>query len=341
MSGAPSLYFLNHYLPSIRTPFQLAIASSPVRIIQYANNKKLILGLRYTNAGFWDVYTFKFSEGGPFTKQQLDNAEKVAVISEETRDNYFGKDIPATGKYIESGNDRFRVTGVVKTVPVTQTLVSADIYVPYTISAADLRNTDVYGNYNGTLLAGSPSDLPAIQNEYNYLLTKIPIHSKEYDQLSSYADKYFESVVRASPLGDHSSSSGLGRFYLILTILSLLFLLLPAINLVNINISRILERSSEIGMRKSFGASSAALALQFLIENLILTGIGCLIGLILSSLIIYIINQQNIINNVRLTINLHVLMYSLLSFLVFGLLSGVYPAWRMSRMHIVTALKAQ
>ena len=44
-------------------------------------------------------------------------------------------------------------------------------------------------------------------------------------------------------------------------------MLLPAVNLVNLNVSRIMERASEIGVRKAFGASSRALVGQFVVEN--------------------------------------------------------------------------
>jgi hypothetical protein len=48
-------------------------------------------------------------------------------------------------------------------------------------------------------------------------------------------------------------------------------MLLPTVNLVNLNISRIMERASEIGARKAFGASSWVIILQFMLENLVLT----------------------------------------------------------------------
>ena len=57
-------------------------------------------------------------------------------------------------------------------------------------------------------------------------------------------------------------------------------MVLPAINLVNINLSRIYERSSEIGVRKAFGAAGRDLVLQFVVENIFLCVIGGLIGLV-------------------------------------------------------------
>jgi putative ABC transport system permease protein len=118
-------------------------------------------------------------------------------------------------------------------------------------------------------------------------------------------------------------------------------MLLPTLNLININISRIMERSSEIGVRKAFGASGMTLVGQFVVENIILTLLGTIIAIVLSFIILQIINNGDLIANMNLTINFNVLYYSLLACLVFGLISGVYPAWRMSRLQVVTALKAQ
>ena len=101
-----------------------------------------------------------------------------------------------------------------------------------------------------------------------------------------------------------------------------------------------MERSSEIGVRKAFGASSRTLIYQFIVENLILTFLGGLIGIVLSYFIIRIINSANLIDNVVLSLNMTVLLFAFLTCLIFGLLSGVYPAWRMSKLNVVNALKA-
>ena len=61
-------------------------------------------------------------------------------------------------------------------------------------------------------------------------------------------------------------------------------MLLPTVNLININVSRIMERASEIGVRKAFGASSRTLVGQFIVENLILTLVGGAVGFGLSAL---------------------------------------------------------
>ena len=156
------------------------------------------------------------------------------------------------------------------------------------------------------------------------------------DRQESYADSYVGSFIRRSG----GPGNKLATLYFVIGIVTFVFMLLPTINLVNINITRIMERSSEIGVRKAFGASSGTLVIQFIVENLILTVLGGLLGLILAAVVIGIINNSGWIPNADLSLNPMVLTISLLMCLLFGLLSGVYPAWRMSRLQIVAALKS-
>jgi putative ABC transport system permease protein len=121
----------------------------------------------------------------------------------------------------------------------------------------------------------------------------------------------------------------------------LLFMLLPTLNLVNINLSRILDRASEIGVRKAFGASSRTLIGQFIVENLVLTLLGSLAGLVLASLVLSALNSSGLLPYARLALNYRIFLYGLAMAVFFGILSGVYPAWRMSKLHPVQALRGR
>jgi putative ABC transport system permease protein len=111
------------------------------------------------------------------------------------------------------------------------------------------------------------------------------------------------------------------------------------VNLVNLNTSRIMERASEIGVRKAFGASSRTLVGQFIVENLVLTLVGAAIGFVLAAWLLQVINTSGVIQYAELSLNYRIFGWGVLLAMAFGLLSGVYPAWRMSRMHPVQALK--
>jgi putative ABC transport system permease protein len=334
-----SLYYINTYLSTLKKPEKIAFSSSSSAANTYVNNKKIVVDYKYTNAAFWQVMEFDFLEGKPYNQKQIDQAQHVAVISEGLKKKYFG-DVPSViGKYIEADNTRYQVIGVVKDVSKTLWNVYGNMYLPYTTSKFSDKNTDLMGSYTAVLVAKSTGEIPAMVAEYNQMLKKVPFDKKQFDQLDIRPDTYLASLTRGI-LGD-DKSTGITKFFLVLGLVTFIFLLLPTINLVNINITRIMERSSEIGVRKAFGASSRTLVFQFVIENMILTCIGGLIGLVLSVLAIYFINSADLIGNLNLTMNLKVLFYSFIACLFFGLLSGVYPAWQMSRLNVVTALKAQ
>lgn len=334
--GTPSFYFLTHYAGSLKTPVKIAVSSERRGTNAYVNNKKIAINLKYTNAAYWEVLEYDFLEGKPFTKQQIDNGEHVAVISEDIKKEYFG-DVPSvTGKYIEAGNEQYRVCGVVKSMPLTAYMLYSDIYLPYTISKKDYNSQGYRGDYTGILLAASKSDVPKMQKEYEQMVRRLPMSDKEFDHINSYADTFITGYLRTG----NESHSGVAIALAAIAIFTLLVMLLPTLNLVNINITRIMERSSEIGVRKAFGASSKTLVYQFIVENLILTLLGGLIGVILSFVIIQVLNSANLIPHLVLSLNFTVLSIALLTCLIFGLVSGVYPAWRMSKLNVVTALKA-
>jgi putative ABC transport system permease protein len=119
----------------------------------------------------------------------------------------------------------------------------------------------------------------------------------------------------------------------------LLFMLLPALNLVNLNMGRILERSAEIGVRKAFGATSLQLAGQLVVENVLLCLAGGLLGLACARLVLWWLEASQLIPYLEVDINLPVFGCGMLLALVFGLLSGALPAWKMSRLDPVHALK--
>ena len=125
----------------------------------------------------------------------------------------------------------------------------------------------------------------------------------------------------------------------VIAVAMLFFMLLPALNLVNLNTGRIMERSSEIGVRKAFGASSSQLVIQFVLENVSLCLFGGLLGLIFAKGVLVWLEHSGLIPYLKVDINLDVFFCGLFITLVFGLLSGVIPAWKMSRVHPVLALK--
>lgn len=339
-TGPMSLHYIRDHVYTLKTPAKIGISSTPNTVNAYKGAQKFKLFIKYTDAGFWEVTQFDFLQGRPYTMQNIDNNDFVAVINDRTRDEYFGRGAEAVGRYIDIESIRYRVIGVVRGCPITRLNTASDIYMPYNCSKTADRDMERTGPFAAILLAGDPADLPRIKAEYAETVARaqaaIP-KSDDYRYLVSHADGYLESFVGG--IFDFTEGTAKTFFFGVITLFALFFMTLPALNLVNLNISRILERASEIGIRKAFGASAKRLVGQFIVENVLITLAGGLLALLFSGIIIYLINSRQLYAYVDLRINWTVALAAFGASLVFGLLSGVYPAWRMSKLPAAEALR--
>ena len=332
-TGPASYDFLDHTARQLKDAEAVTIFSVQSRVSGYLGTRKVKAYLKRTDASFWQVFDFKFIEGQPFSALDDANARFVAVINESTRDRFFGGG-SALGKTIELDDQRFRVIGVVRDVPIVRFAPFADVWVPMGTSKNAGTLKKLPEGFLAVVLAHKAGDLPALRAEFQRLVKAYPLPDSSYKWIEASLETFFEFVSRG-----FSNQSHPGILRAILVVLAFLFMTLPAMNLMSINLSRVSERSSEIGVRKAFGAPSSSLVAQFVVENLILTIIGGAIGLLLSTLVMAAINRSGAIPYAHLSLNLRIFWYALLLSVVFGLFSGVYPAWRMSRLHPVQALR--
>jgi putative ABC transport system permease protein len=328
---------LDRYARDLPGVERLAITSTPEEVYSYQVGTRVKLFIRRSDAEYWRVLDFRFLEGGPFTDQDVSNGSLVAVINASTRDRFFGGP-PAVGKTIEADGQHFRVIGVVPDLPILRQVSFAEIYVPVTSAKTDAYREQLLGGFTGLLLARSPADFPAIKAEFASRLPQVPLPGKRWEKLTSRASTFFEYSAEMAIPGEASASKPALMWALIAGMM-LLFALLPTVNLVNLNMSRIMERASEIGVRKAFGASSRTLVGQFIVENVVLALAGGVIGFAGSALVLEAVNRSGLVPYAQFAMNYRIFFYGLGLAVLFGTLSGVYPAWRMSRMHPVQALK--
>ena len=319
---------------------RLSLYEGPHTVQSYVDGRKIASSLKRTDDEFWRILDFSFIEGGPYGTSDVAEARFVAVINATTRQRFFGG-APAAGQTIEADGQRFRVVGVVEDVSEVRRTAFAEIWVPYTTAKTDAYKREVMGDWNAMVLAKDAASLDGIHQEFNSRLLRVELPDpKTFQTIVAPFETKVEGFARMMPTGDRKNPDRqVGKLAGFLAALALLFVLVPTVNLVNINISRIMERASEIGVRKAFGAPARTLVGQFLIENILLTLVGGLIGFTLSILALRIISQSGMFTYARFTLNPRVFMYGLVAAFLFGLISGVYPAWRMSRLNPVDALK--
>ena len=323
-------------LPNVE---RLAIASLPGSVYSFLNGQRIRSYLKRTDAVFWQVLDFTFLEGGPFTAADVADHRMVAVINESTRQRFFSGQ-PAVGRTLEADGQRFTVVGVVPDVPILRIVPFADIWVPVTTAKSDGYTRELVGSFMGILLLEDPAKLALTRDELWSRLRTAQLPEPGFQTIEATPETLFDTLGRMFTGSGTGAGTGYGRrLQVVLIVAALLFMLLPALNLINLNTSRILERSSEIGVRKAFGASSRTLVGQFVVENLVLTLVGAAVGLAVSAWLLQVINASGVIQYAQLSLNYRIFGWGVLLAVAFGLLSGVYPAWRMSRLHPVQALK--
>ena len=334
--------FLHRYVRTLRTPERVSISQDGIdQVVSYPGNQSLKLDRRYTDAEFWQVLDFNFVAGRPYTLSEVRGAAHVAIINESTCRRYFGTTQGVVGRTFEIDLVPYKVVGVVHDVPISRTRSYADFWVPITTSNDDLRNPDYLGYYQAIVLARSAAEVPTVQQEYAQVIRQVPVPDpKQFGEVHSYARTLLQSYTE-QVAGRDGDENGVGRFARLALGLALLFMLLPALNLVNINVSRMLERSSEIGVRKAFGATSGTLVRQFLVENIFLTLLGGMLGLALTAGILQLLNGSHYLPYANFALNGRVFLVALGIVLFFGIMSGVYPAYKMSKLQAVKALKGE
>lgn len=336
-NGLAGYGFLDRYVRNLQRAEKVSVFTMFSTAYSYRDGERIQSWIKYTDGAYWEILEFNFLEGGPFTADDDRNANPVAVINEATRRRFFDNE-PAVGKTIEVDGQRFRVAGVVPNVPIFRVLPFADIWAPMGAAKSRPDRNELMGNHMAMILARDAADIPALKAEFRALLNQVEFTDpRNFNRFESAAETFFEFTARLFGTTDMESQPR--RFFIGLIIAAILFMVLPTINLININVSRIMERASEIGVRKAFGASSRTLVGQFIVENLLLTLIGGALGFGLSRLALSAITSSGLLPYAEFNLNYRIFLYGLLTAIIFGLISGVYPAWKMSRLHPVEALK--
>jgi len=295
------------------------------------------------------VFDFSFVAGKPYDQATFDAGLPVAVITESVARRLF-QTTEAVGREFLLNHAPYTVSGVVKDVSTLANTAYAQVWVPYT-STEITKSTwsdEHMGMMSVTILAKSRDDFPAIREETER-------RRQEYDTV--IGENGYSLIYRNRPYDQEKNAAGMAaniepdvdqarRQRLIIFII---LLIVPAINLSSMTQSRLRQRVAEIGVRRAFGSTRLELMGQIIAENLVVTLLAGVMGLLLSVAFAYLGNTLLFAQEFSQTLSppavdasilLHgsTFGWALLFCFVLNLLSSGIPAWRASRIGIVNAL---
>ncbi|MBL7057926.1 ABC transporter permease [Patescibacteria group bacterium] len=289
--------------------------------------------LNGVTSGYLTVEGVELKEGRFFLKAEERNMSRNVVIGSLVKEELFG-DSDAIGQKIQIRDHSFNVIGVLKEKGMVA-LSNADdqILIPMKTMQKLIAGVDHLAIIR--VKVDNEENVKQVMEDVKYI---IRAQHNIVDQTGAQDDFTVRSAAEA--LETITTITDSLRYFLAL--IAALSLVVGGIGIMNIMIVSVTERTQEIGLRKAIGASSANISNQFLIETISITSIGGLIGIILGSLISYFIYlgaQFLDYKDWEFIITLDSVALSVGVSIVVGLIFGIYPARRASKLQPVEALR--
>jgi len=334
--GTLGYKLIDQYLKPLKNAELVAATSFPQSVSIYQEGRVSDQLMRLTDAEYWQILDFKVVSGRVINADDVAQGRMVAVLNESTARKLFPGQ-PYLGQKFSANGQTFTVIGVVQDEMHVNAF--ADIWTPISAQPSSDYKNNLFGGFGAIIMARQPEDLPALKKEIMEAAKRVQFDDPNFFNTARFWGDSKLALFSRTLLSSRAEDGDAGTLLTIIVVLMLLFMALPALNLINLNVGRIMERSSEIGVRKAFGATSRQLIAQLVLENVLLCLIGGAIGLAGAAAVLWWLEGSGIIPYLKVHLNLTVFGYGLLITLVFGVLSGVIPAWKMSRLAPVHALK--
>lgn len=335
-SGTLGYKIIEQYLKPLKHAELVSATAFPQSVSVYQEGRVSDQLMRLTDAEYWQILDFTVVSGRVINADDVAQGRMVAVLNESTARKLF-PGLPYLGQKFSANGQTFTVIGVVQDEMHVNAF--ADIWTPITAQPSSDYKNQLFGGFGAIIMARTPEELPALQKEIMAAAKSVQFDDPTVFNIARFWGDSKLALFSRTLLSSQAEDGDAGTLLTIIVVLMLLFMALPALNLVNLNVGRIMERSSEIGVRKAFGATSRQLVAQLVLENVLLCLIGGAIALAAAAGVLWWLESADLIPYLKVHLNLAVFGYGLLITLVFGVLSGVIPAWKMSRLAPVHALK--
>ncbi|HAE37722.1 MAG TPA: ABC transporter permease [Candidatus Riflebacteria bacterium] len=276
---------------------------------------------------FQSVRNYGLIEGSFITDENVNGRASVALIGPDVADKLFGRQTLVTGETIRIDGQPFRVIGVLESKG-GGSFGSQDniILVPITTARVRLLDKD-RDNVDTIYIQALSSDaVPAASEEISQILSSRHHTKVGEDDFTIYSQEDFLSLA--------------GTITNVLTIflggIAAISLLVGGIGIMNIMLVSVTERTREIGIRMAIGARTNDILYQFLVEAVVLSCVGGILGIVggylLSNIIGHFVEFKPVVSNASIIV-------SILFSAAVGIFFGLYPAWKASKLDPIEAFR--
>ncbi|MFH1427806.1 MAG: ABC transporter permease [Patescibacteria group bacterium] len=285
-----------------------------------------------TTVGYLEVEGGELEQGRFFTKDEERNMAKLAVLGSTVKNELFGESY-AVGQRVKIGKHYFEVIGVMKE---RGTVAFQDYDDQALIPLRTMQKLIAGVNHLGLIRA-------KIDNEsnMNQAMSDITLTIREQHDIIDQSGESDDFTVRsaAEALDMITTITNALRYFL--AAMAALSLIVGGIGIMNIMLISVTERTREIGLRKAVGANNFNILSQFLLEAVSLTLVGGIVGIILGSVIALIIalGAKFLGYDWAFIVSFFSIFLAITVSSLVGLVFGLYPASKASRLQPVEALR--
>jgi len=297
-------------------------ANSYVTIYQSKNWTTTVSGV---SSNFQDVNNWTMAEGRFISSKNVENRERVAVVGQTVVKNLFAGEDPV-GKEIRVKNIPFRVIGVLNSKGNGTMGNDQDdvIFIPYTTAMERVEGVDYLRMIY--VIANDDNSIDRLQSDIENLLRVR--HSIKDTNLDDFNIQNMKSIME-------TMEQTTGTLTLFLGAVAAISLVVGGIGIMNIMLVSVTERTREIGIRKALGATYFVIVTQFLIEAVVISLMGGLIGIALG------IGASKLIglaSGMSTVISVPTIVLSFAFSMAIGLVFGIYPARKAAKLNPIDAL---
>ena len=275
------------------------------------------------------------TQGRLFTEEEEEDGAMVVVLGGSSVQNLFGSpDADCVGKTVRIGSSQYTVVGAIK----TDTPYQSDIaYMPASTAVTRLIGQGGYSSWQILGFAREGSDMYTVAaNTESYLYQRYDIPYPEEGQTSFSSDEGYVYVQTAQALIDQLDATT-ATFRMLALAVASISLLVGGIGIMNMMLTSVTERTTEIGLKKALGAIPWQIQVQFLIESFLLSIIGGIAGVALGLLLSIILTN---VMGTEFVVSVGAIVLGVGFSAAVGIIFGWAPARKASKLNPIDALRS-